>query len=448
MKTSIDQYIDLYRDNRDAIDAGSAPVINALRPSALDALKGRRLPVKGDEGYEISSIDDILAPDYGLNIARLNIPVDVAESFRCDVPNMSSLMGVVANDKFVATKSLLRNIPDGVTVMSLAEAASRFPDNVARIYGRIAPLDNPMVALNALLLQDGVYIHVDKGIHLDRPLQIVNIFQSDVPLLAMRRIIVDIDDDADLRLLLCDHSRNAGTNYLGLQIVEANVGKGARFEIYDIEESTPATRRISLSFIQQSERSSFLGNTTTLLNGISRNNYLIDILGERCSTGLYGMAIGSGSQHIDNSTVINHRAGRSSSNQLFRYVLDDDARGAFEGLIEVFPNAQFTEAFQTNNNILASQSALMHTKPQLIINNDDVKCSHGATTGQLNNEALFYMQTRGIPRDTARTMLMQAFMVDVIDTVALEAVRDRLRHLVEKRFDGTLCACESCRKLS
>ena len=160
------------------------------------------------------------------------------------------------------------------------------------------------------------------------------------------------------------------------------------------------------------------------------------------------MAIGSASQHIDNSSVINHRAPRSASNQLFRYVLDDEAQGAFGGLIEVFPEAQFTEAFQTNNNILASDSAQMHAKPQLIINNDDVKCSHGATTGQLNHEALFYMRSRGIPYDEARTMLMQAFMVDVINTVSVEALRDRLRHLVEKRFAGTLGSCESCRKLS
>lgn len=445
---ALTQYIDLYNDNREVIDAGSAPLLNAQRPAALAALRGKSLPEKGDEGYEITSVADLLAPDYGLNIARIDIPVDVAETFRCDVPNMSSLMGVVANDKFVPTKSLLRNLPEGVTVMSLAEAAVRFPDSVARCYGKIAPLDNAQVALNTLLVQDGVYIRLEKGVKLDRPLQIVNVFQSDVPMMAVRRLLVDVGEDADLRLLLCDHSNNPAVAYLGMQVIEANVGSGARFEVYDIEESDASTRRLSLAFVCQEERSTFLGNATTLLNGITRNEYTVDILGERCSTGLYGMAVGSAAQHVDNSTVINHRVGRSTSNQLFRYVLDDDARGAFEGLIEVFPDARFTEAFQTNNNILASQGAQMHAKPQLIINNDDVKCSHGATTGQLNQEALFYMQSRGIPRDEARTMLMQAFMVDVIDTVSVEALRDRLRHLVEKRFAGTLGACEGCRKLS
>lgn len=446
--SSLKQYTDLYKSHKDVIDAGSAPLLNALRPAAFAALEGKRLPVKGDEGYEMTSIDELLAPDYGLNVTRINIPVDVAETFRCDVPNMSSLMGVVANDKFVATNTLLRNLPEGVTVMSLSEAAQRFPEEVARCYGKIAPLDNVQVALNTMLVQDGVYIRVQPGVKIERPVQIVNIFQSAEPLMAVRRFLIDVGDDADLRLLICDHSRNPQVDYLGLQVTEVNVGKNARLEIYDIEESTASTHRISLTYVRQEEKSSFLANATTLLNGVTRNDYNIDILGERCSSGLYGMAIGSEAQHIDNSTIINHRVGRSNSNQLFRYVLDDEARGAFEGLIEVHPNAQFTEAYQTNNNILASTEARMHAKPQLIINNDDVKCSHGATTGQLNHEALFYMQSRGIPRDEARTMLMQAFMVDVIDTVSVESLRDRLRHLVEKRFAGTLGSCEGCRSHS
>lgn len=444
--SSLKQYIDLYKANAAAVDAGSAPVLNNMRQLALDALAGARLPQKGDEGYEVTSVEELLAPDYGLNLARVDIPVDVAETFKCDVPNMSSLMAVVANDKFVPTASLIRNLPDGVTVMSLAEASVEYPEKVARCYGHIAPIDNACVALNTLLVQDGVYIHVDKGVRLDRPLQIVNIFQSDVPMMAMRRMLIDMEEDSDMRLLICDHSHNRMVEYLGLQVVEVNVDRHARLEIYDIEESTDFTRRLTFSYVNQAENSTFLGNTTTLLNGITRNSYTVDILGEHCSTGLYGMAIGSSRQHIDNSTVINHRCGKSSSNQLYRYVLDDDAQGAFEGSIEVFPQAAFTEAFQTNNNILASYGAKMHAKPQLIINNDDVKCSHGATTGQLNNEALFYMRTRGIPEAEARTMLMQAFMVDVINTVAVEALRDRLRHLVEKRFAGTLGCCDTCHK--
>ena len=158
------------------------------------------------------------------------------------------------------------------------------------------------------------------------------------------------------------------------------------------------------------------------------------------------MAIGSEKMHIDNDSAINHRAPHCKSNQLFKYVLDEEATGAFEGSILVTPEAQYTEAYQSNRNILASTSARMHCKPQLEIYNDEVKCSHGATTGQLDTDALFYMRTRGIPEAEARTMLMQAFMIDVIETMHIAGLQERLRHLVERRFAGTLGNCSACKE--
>ncbi len=160
---------------------------------------------------------------------------------------------------------------------------------------------------------------------------------------------------------------------------------------------------------------------------------------------LAGMVIGSGKMHVDNDSDIRHMAPRCHSNQLFKYVLDEESKGAFEGSIFVAPGARFTEAYQSNRNILASTTAKMHCKPQLEIYNDDVKCSHGATTGQLDTDALFYMRSRGIPESEARTMLMQAFMVDVIDTVHISGLRERLLHLVDRRFSGTLGDCAGCR---
>lgn len=198
-------------------------------------------------------------------------------------------------------------------------------------------------------------------------------------------------------------------------------------------------------FVKQEARSSFTYNSTTLTCGNTRNDFEIDLRGEHCETMLAGMVIGSHEMHIDNNSVIRHLTPRSKSNQLFKYVLDDKSTGAFEGSILVADGAQFTEAYQSNRNILASTDARMHCKPQLEIYNDDVKCSHGATTGQLDNDALFYMRSRGIPEAEARTLLMQAFMVDVIDTVKINGLRERLHHLVDRRFSGTLGDCAGCR---
>lgn len=441
---ALTQYINLFKENSSIVESHSPEGLNSCRAKALQALDAARFPGRGDEGFEKTSINEMFAPDFGINISRVNLPVDLASTFKCDVPNMSTLMGIVANDKFVATDNLMRNLPDGVTVMSLAEAMAKIPQLVNKAYGKIAPMSDVNVAFNTLFVQDGVFIHVDRGVRLDRPIQIVNIFNAATPLLAVRRVVVVAEEDSKVNILSCDHSRSDDVKYLSSQVIEVLAGEGSDVEYFDIEESSADTSRYSQMFVRQLSGSRFKSNVSTLLNGITRNDFNISIDGPNCSTGLYGMAIGGRKQHIDNSSSVAHNAPRCSSNQLFKYVLDDESNGAFEGGIEVTPAAPFTEAYQSNNNILASAGARMHSKPQLLIYNDEVKCSHGATTGQLNQEALFYMESRGIPLAEARTMLMQAFMVDVINTVSLEGVRDRLRHLVEKRFEGTLGGCPTC----
>lgn len=442
--SALTQYIELYNNHRQAIDAGSAEPLNALRAAALEALTGKRLPEAGDEGFEKTSIEKMFAPDRGVNINRVAMPCDVASAFRCGVPNVSSLMGIVVNDRFVPTSTLQANLPAGVTVMSLAAAAKERPWEVARYYGSVAPLDNPGVALNTLLVQDGVYIHLAKGVNLDKPIQLVALTSTPVPMLAMRRLLIVAEEGASVTVLTCDHSMTPAIDSATSQVIEVIAGHGASVDLCDIEETGETSSRYSQLYCRQAEGSNVTIHGMTLQNGATRNEYNIDIAGSHCSTLLGGMAIGNGSQHIDNSSNVTHNAPRSHSRQLFKYVLDDHATGAFEGSIEVTPAAPFTEAFQTDRNILASPHARMHTKPQLLIYNDEVKCSHGATTGQLDEKALFYMQSRGIPRPEARMMLMQAFMADVIDGVRPESLRDRLRHLVERRLSGHEAHCSDC----
>ena len=281
---------------------------------------------------------------------------------------------------------------------------------------------------------------------MEKALQLVNIFSSPAPLAAFRRVLIVAEDDAVLTLLVCDHTQDREQRYLASQVVELYAGRNARVEICSIEESSPATSRYSRMFVSQSEGSEVTLNNTTLTCGVTRNDFEISLNGEHCDCRLSGMAIGSDRMHIDNDTAIYHRAAHCHSNQLFKYVMDGESEGAFEGSITVTPEAPYTEAYQSNRNLLASDHARMHCKPQLIINNDEVKCSHGATTGQLDEDALFYMRSRGIPGDEARRMLMQAFMVDVIETVTIPGLQERLRHLVDRRFSGSLGNCESCKK--
>ncbi|MEE0978028.1 MAG: Fe-S cluster assembly protein SufD [Muribaculaceae bacterium] len=441
---ALKQYIDLYTGNADVISANSAPAINALRDDACRRLLNSRFPDKRDEGFQKTSINDMFAPDYGVNINRVNIPVDIAASFKCDIPNVSTLLSIVVNDRFVATRSLLNNLPDGVTVTSLAAAAKENPELVSRYYGRIAPADNVNVALNNMLVQDGVFIHIRKGVTLEKPLQLVNIFSSPTPTLAFRRILIVAEENSRVNILACDHTQSENIPFLSSEVVEIALGNNAAVGFYSIEESSPDTSRYSQMFVTQQTGSDFTSATATLLNGSTRNDFNVTLNGEHARTMLAGMVIADKKSHVDNNSNVIHAAPHCHSNQLFKYLLDGNSNGAFEGSIVVTPEAPFTEGYQSNHNILASDSAKMHTRPQLLIFNDEVKCSHGATTGQLDQNALFYMQTRGIPQQQAKRLLMQAFMSDAIDSIRVEPIRDRLRHLVERRLAGDELLCAEC----
>lgn len=442
---ALKQYIDLYRASAEALDAASAPALNALRGRALEALEGAELPTRSDEGYERTSIDEMFAPDYGVNVTGVNIPVDVAGSFKCDVPAVSTSMGFLLNDSFAASGSMHQRLPEGVTFTSLRQAAIDTPELVKSTYGTVAPMDNPCVALNSLLLRDGVMIHISKGVTAEKPLQLVDIFSAPASMMAVRRVVISLEENAHASLLVCDHTQDSSNSYLSSQVTEIILAKGSSLKICFLEESSAKTSRHAMTFVRQEADSSLSMTSVTLTCGSTRNEFRVSLEGEGASTRLAGMAIGSDKMHIDNDSDVIHRAGRCKSDQVFKYVLDDHSTGAFEGSILVAPGARFTEAYQSDRNLLASADARMHCKPQLEIYNDDVKCSHGAATGQLDSEALFYMRTRGIPLSEARTMLMQAFLLDVVDTVEVTGVAERLRHLVERRFsDGS--TCEGCKK--
>ena len=440
---ALEQYIDLYNEHGQLINNHASTAMNALRPAALYVLRQARLPRKGSEDYEATDMEALFAPDYGLNITRLDYAIDPAESFRCDVPNLSTCLFHTFNDVPNISTISRRNL-DGAIVETLAEAAVNHPDIVAKHLGKIANLDDATVALNTLLVQDGLLIYVPKGVVTSKPIQLLNILSAAHPTMVVRRLLIVADDDSSVRVLACDHTQGAETQVMNLQVVEIVAGRNATIDYYDMEEASNMTTRVSNIYVEQHEGSSVLIDGITLMNGTTRNNYHVNVVGEHASTQLLGMTIASGEQHVDSHTRVNHCVPHCTSNQMFKYVLSDNAIGAFAGKVLIKEGCPRVEAYQGNRNLCASPTAKMYTKPQLEIYTDDVKASHGTTIGQLDQEALFYMRTRGIGIEAARRLLMQAFMSDVIDGVRLGVLRDRLHYLVEKRFDGSLAACNGC----
>ena len=440
MNNSLKQYIDLHDAHLDAINSHSAPQLNALRQEARKALDNAALPRKGSDDYEATDLNAVLAPDYGVNINHVDLSRESTTRFRCEVPNLSTCLYYVFNDTFRRSATAGQS-GDNASVESFQ--ATKHPQVLAQHYGSVASLDNTCTALNTMLAQDGVLIYVPKGSATTKPIQLINVFDANARLMAVRRLLIVLEDDAQARVLVCDHTKG-DQQYLSLETVEIVVGRNAQLGYYHMEESDEHTTRLSQMWVRQSEGSNVLIDGLTLTNGFTRNDYHIDVDGEQCGTQLLGMAIATGEQHIDNHTLINHNAPRCQSNEMFKYVLNDNAVGAFAGKILVKPDCPKIDAYQGNRNIVAAPSARMYTKPQLEIYTDDVKCSHGSTVGQLDQDALFYMQTRGISMPVAQKLLMQAFMSDVIDGVRLESLRDRLRHLVEMRLSGDPMMCETC----
>lgn len=464
MKTE-QQYIDLFSQTEAMICRHSAEVLNAPRAAAFADFERLGFPTRKQEKYKYTDVSKFFEPDYGLNLNRLDIPVNPYEVFKCDVPNMSTALYFVVNDTFYkggkgakgrgdeetrvqgdkeSTSTPASKLPEGVLFGSLKELAEQHPLLVKKYYGKLADTSKDGVtAFNTAFAQDGVLLYVPKNVIVEKPIQLVNILRGDVNFLVNRRVLIILEEGAQARLLACDHAMD-NVNFLATQVVEVFVGENANFDFYELEETHTSTVRISNLYVRQEANSNVLLNNMTLHNGTTRNTTEVVLAGEGADLHLCGMAIADKNEHIDNNTTIDHAVPHCTSNELYKYVLDDQSVGAFAGLVLVRPDAQHTNSQQTNRNLCATREARMYTQPQLEIYADDVKCSHGATVGQLDEAALFYMQQRGIPVHEARLLLMFAFVNEVIDTIRLDVLKDRLHLLVEKRFRGELNKCQGC----
>ena len=439
------QYIELYDECRGMICSHSAEVMNAVRDEAYENFKRQGFPTKKVERYKYTDIEKLFEPNYGLNINRLDIPVNPYDAFRCDVPNLSTSLYFVVNDAFYKKSEPKALLPEGVIVDSLKNQAEKNPELIAKYYAKLAKTDEDAItALNTMLAQDGLLVYVPKNVVVDRAIQVINILRSDVDMMVNRRVLIVVEEGAEAKLLFCDHAAD-DCNFLATQVIEAYVGRNASLDLYCLEETHAKNVRVSNLYIDQQADSRLNHNVITLHNGVTRNRVDLSLSGEGAECVLNGCVIADKEQHVDNNTVIDHKVEHCTSSQLYKYVLDEKATGAFAGRVLVRHGAQKTSSEMRNQNICATREARMFTQPMLEIYADDVKCSHGSTVGQLNDAAMFYMRQRGISEKEAKLLLEFAFVNEVIDTIKLEPLRDRLHHLVEKRFRGELSKCEGCK---
>ena len=443
------QYIELYNEAREMIFSHAPEAMNAVRDEAFEDFKAQGFPSKKVERYKYTDIQKLFEPNFGVNVNRLQIPVDPYETFRCDVPNLSTSLYFVVNDMFFHDEKPKGHLPEGVVIGSMRD----YPELVSKYYTKLAKTsEDAVTALNTMLAQDGLLVYVPKNVKVDRAIQVINILKATpqnaqrvVPdLMVNRRVLIVVEEGAEIKMLFCDHAAD-DRNFLTTQVIEAFVGENASLDLYCLEETHYKNVRVSNVYIDQQRDSRVTHNVITLHNGVTRNKLDLTFSGEGAECQCYGCVIADKKQHVDNNTLIAHKVPHCTSNELYKYVLDNQAVGAFAGRVLVEHGAQQTASQMTNQNLTATKEARMYTQPMLEIYADDVKCAHGSTVGQLNDAALFYMRQRGISLEEAKLLLQNAFVNEVIDHMQLEPLRDRLHYLVEKRFRGELNKCTGCK---
>ncbi len=435
---------DHFRENEMVFSQYSPALLNRRREKALSDFMRQGIPGRKNENYKYTNLQPSFARDLAWLHRRESTEFRLTDVFKCDVPQLETHLMLMLNGWFYSFQPKNEKLPEGMLAGSLEQISREHPELIDACYGTLADTaGDPLAALNTLFASDGYVIRIPSGTVLNHPIQIINILQTQESSSITQRNLVIVEPGAEVRLIVCDHTLNLN-HYLSNSVTEVFVGEGAAVDFYTVQNQHNHTTSVHSAYFHLNRDSRLTTQTITLHGGLVRNNLTVVLDGENSEANLYGMSFMDKKQHVDNFLRVKHNKPHCRSNQHFKNVLDDESSGAFSGRIHVKRDAQKSNAYQRNNNLLLTDKALMQTKPQLIIEADDVKCSHGATIGQINEEALFYLRTRGIEESQARLMLMNAFSYEVVRQIGIAPLRDRISELVDKRLRGDMARCHEC----
>jgi Fe-S cluster assembly protein SufD len=395
--------------------AGASPRFQSLRKSARDRLQTLPLPSTRSEDWRFTNIAPIVETPFALpGLASKGSPVPFL-----DMSSQNALRLVFVNGKFTKELSSLANAPNGVYIGSLAEGK---PDTglLASVAGY---QDNMFTALNTSFLNDGALIVVPDGRSVETPIEIIYLASAEGKFITQPRTLVVVGKVAQVTLV--ERFIGAG-EYFTNAVTEFAVGEHAVVDHVKVQQESQQAYHVANTQIVMAAKSNFTTHYLSLGGALVRNEVRVRFDGEYAEATVNGLYLAGGKQHIDNFTVIDHAQPNCASHEVYKGILDGRAHGVFNGKILVRKDAQKTDAKQTNKVLLLSDDATINTKPQLEIFADDVKCTHGATIGQLDATQLFYLQSRGIPLETARRLLTFAFANDIVNRVKIEAIRTEL----------------------
>jgi Fe-S cluster assembly protein SufD len=326
------------------------------------------------------------------------------------------------------------HLPQGVEVRALRDVLRDEPELVQGHLGQHAGIDNAFAALNTALFEDGLYLRIARGALVEQPLHVVHVAVGAAePTAVYPRVVVVAEEGSQCKLVET-YMDLAGRLTFTCAVTEVAVGAGAVLDHARVQEEDAEDFHIATLAVQQQRSSRYASRVVTLGAALSRLDLSVSLDGEGAECELDGLYVMSGRQHCDHQTVVDHCAPHTTSREKYKGILDGQSRAVFDGTIYVRPGAVKTNGRQENRNLILSREAICNTKPHLEIDADDVKCSHGATVGQLDEAALFYLRTRGISRDAARAILTYAFAREIVDRIPVEPVRRRLAEMVLARL--------------
>jgi Fe-S cluster assembly protein SufD len=411
--------------------------LKALRTAGAEAFKSLGFPTTREEDWHYTNVSAIASAQFEAAADRApHNALDVAALAPYTFGGTWPLI-VFVNGRFNATLSSFGTLPDGVRVIPLAQAATEEPELLARFLGTaVTPSRDGFSALNAAFAGEGMLVHIAKEMVSDTPVHILHVVDA-----AGANVM-----SHPRHLLIAERHAKASVveSYVGLAdvpyftnaVVEVFVEDGATLQLVRIQRESRLAQHVGTVEARQGRDSHFFAFTFQTGAALSRSNIYTVLAGEGCGCTINGLYILGGQQHGDHQTRVEHVAPNCFSREQYKGLLDERSHGVFNGKVYVHPEAQKTDGKQTNNTLLLSEHAQIDTKPQLEIFADDVKCTHGATVGRIDEMALFYLKSRGVSAGLARQLLMYAFAADVLETIDVPVIVDALETLTLERFTG------------
>ena len=428
-----DHFGQKFADFRKSINGSQIEQINLLRHKAMEAFAQRGFPVAKDEEYKYTPITKTLLKSIQFNEDQPSEATLVPPFNEHLLPGLNGYLLVFWNGRLVFNSG---ETPDGLSVEPLDqlnhEQQSRLADHLGQL---VNSNGDTFAALNTAFLNQGCAITLEQGAKLDLPVIIYHLSDgSQGPAYSQSRLLIQIQKDSQATIIEIYKNLSEEHQSFHNTASEVFVEDNAQLKLYKIQTDCLGAILVDNTHIDQKQNSRLFCNTITTTGKMIRNNLNITVNGAYCESHMNGLYLLNKRSHVDNHTLVDHRIANSYSNEMYKGIIDDTATGVFNGKIYVQPDAQKTNAFQSNKNLLLSDRASMNTKPQLEIWANDVKCSHGATTGQLDPDQVFYLRSRGLDLQQAKGLLLYAFATEFLDNVSLPALHEYLEKVIADRL--------------